>query len=194
MLIGAEPGNLGLPVLARLHKPALVGVVASVPVDDGEQVLSCGHFGAEPIAEVPMQEVPDSPYEVPIGKARVYREGDDVTLVAYGAMLQVASKAAEQAAEQGASVEVIDLRSICPLDVETVIDSVVKTGRAVILHEAPRTCGFGAELVAQINELLHPRSRRDQPRSEIAEQSPTPDTELGYASPRPRPRRLSRSH
>ncbi|MCB9557041.1 MAG: alpha-ketoacid dehydrogenase subunit beta [Deltaproteobacteria bacterium] len=98
------------------------------------------------------QAVPEEPYTVPIGKGRVYRPGKDVTVIAYGSMVQVANAAADRAAKQEISVEVIDLRSIVPLDVEIFIESVRKTGRAVVVHEAPRTCGFGAEIVAQINE------------------------------------------
>ena len=102
-------------------------------------------------------EVPEGDYTVPLGEARVVRKGHDVTLVTYGAMLPVAEEAAGRAAEGGIGVEVIDLRTLWPLDVETVIRSVEMTGRAVVLHEAPRTCGFGAELAALIQEkaFLH---------------------------------------
>lgn len=93
-------------------------------------------------------EVPEEGYEVPLGKAAVAREGDDVTLVAYGAMLHVALQAAQKAEEQGVSAEVVDLRTLVPLDEPTFLDSVRKTGRLVVVHEAPRTAGFGAELAA----------------------------------------------
>ena len=110
------------------------------------------------------EEVPVEPYALPIGQARIAREGDDVTVISYGAMVHVALAAAERAAEDQISVEVVDLRSIVPLDVETFIGSVQKTGRAVVVHEAPRTCGVGAEIAAQINErallsLLNPVER-----------------------------------
>ncbi|MFQ5576357.1 MAG: alpha-ketoacid dehydrogenase subunit beta [Anaerolineae bacterium] len=99
------------------------------------------------------QEVPEERYLVSLAKAAVPRQGDDVTVIAYGAMLHAALKAAElvQAAE-GTSVEVIDLRAIAPLDEETIVASVNKTGRAVVVHEAPRAGGVGAELAAVINE------------------------------------------
>lgn len=102
-------------------------------------------------------EVPDEEYTVPIGKANVARDGNDVVVFAYGAMLHVAMEAAETAAEKGMSVEVVDLRTLLPFDIETIMSSVKKTGRVVILHEACKTCGFGAEIAAQIAErgLLH---------------------------------------
>ena len=97
-------------------------------------------------------EVPDGEFTVPIGKARVAREGRDVSLFAYGAMLQVALEAAESAKKNGVEVEVVDLRTLVPLDVDTVIASVQKTGRVIIVHEAPKTAGFGAEISALIAE------------------------------------------
>jgi len=99
------------------------------------------------------QEVPEGRYTVPLGKAAVAREGEDVTVIAYGAMLHATLQAADLvAAETGASVEVIDLRTIAPLDEETIAASVDKTGRAVVVHEAPRAGGVGAEVIAVINE------------------------------------------
>jgi 2-oxoisovalerate dehydrogenase E1 component beta subunit len=98
------------------------------------------------------EEVPDEAYTLPLGKAEVIQEGEDVTLVTYGTLCHVAEKAAKMAAEKGISVEVIDLRSILPWDVETVTKSVNKTGRCVISHEATRTCGFGAEVAATVQE------------------------------------------
>ncbi len=103
-------------------------------------------------------EVPDEPYELPLGKARVVREGRDVTLIAWGAQVRTVKEAAQHLeAEGAAAAEVIDVRTLSPFDYETVIASVTKTGRAVIVHEAPRTCGFGAEISAQIMEraVLH---------------------------------------
>jgi 2-oxoisovalerate dehydrogenase E1 component beta subunit len=97
-------------------------------------------------------EVPEEDYVVPIGKAKVAREGNDVTLFAYGAMLHVGLEAAEKAASAGVDVEVVDIRSLMPLDIETVLGSVRKTGRVVIVHEACKTCGYGAELAALIAE------------------------------------------
>jgi len=102
-------------------------------------------------------EVPEDDYTVPLGEARVAREGGDVTLVAWGAITANAEEAAERAAEEGTDVEVIDLRTLSPMDTETVVKSVKKTGKAVVAHEAPRTAGLGAEVTARINEeaLLH---------------------------------------
>lgn len=100
------------------------------------------------------EEVPPGPYTIPLGKARVVREGGDVTLICWGAMTRVVERAIE---ETGVDVEVIDLRTLLPLDIDTVITSVQKTGRVVVAHEAPKTCGFGAEIAALIQEraLLH---------------------------------------
>ncbi len=97
-------------------------------------------------------EVPDGDARVPFGRARVAREGSDVSIFAYGAMLPLALEAAEKLAPDGISAEVVDLRSLVPLDEKAVIDSVEKTGRAVIVHEAARFCGFGAELAALLSE------------------------------------------
>lgn len=94
---------------------------------------------------------------LPLGKARVAREGRDVTVVAYGAMVQLAEKVAGKLAADGVEVEVIDLRSIRPLDMDTVLASVERTGRAVIIHEAHLFYGVGAEIAAQLNETLFGR-------------------------------------
>jgi pyruvate dehydrogenase E1 component beta subunit len=102
-------------------------------------------------------EVPEGDYTVEIGKAAIAREGKHVTIVAWGAMLYEALAAADGAAKQGVECEVIDLRTLWPLDIDTVVASVEKTGRVVVVHEAPKTCGLGAEIVALINEkaFLH---------------------------------------
>src|SRR5579864_5935755 len=97
-------------------------------------------------------DVPEGDYTVELGKAKVVREGTNVTEIAWGAMLYEAIAASEKAAEQGVSCEVLDLRTLWPVDVEAIEASVKKTGRLVVVHEAPRTCGFGAELVALVNE------------------------------------------
>lgn len=94
-------------------------------------------------------EVPEEEYRIPLGEARILREGNAVTVLAYGTMVWVAEAAAR---EQGIDAEIIDLRSLIPLDIETIAKSVEKTGRCVIVHEATRTCGFGAELAAQVQE------------------------------------------
>jgi pyruvate dehydrogenase E1 component beta subunit len=97
-------------------------------------------------------EVPQGEWVVPLGKARVAAPGDDVTLIAYGAMVDVALAARTELLEEGASAEVVDLRTLTPLDEATILDSVRKTGRAVVIQEAPRTCGFAAEVVAVLAE------------------------------------------
>lgn len=106
-------------------------------------------------------DVPEEVYTLPLGKARVVREGRDVTVLAWGAQVRTVKEAAQQLDSEGtADVEVIDVRSLSPFDFETVTASVVKTGRAVVVHEAPRTCGFGAEISAQLMEraVLHLKS------------------------------------
>jgi 2-oxoisovalerate dehydrogenase E1 component beta subunit len=97
-------------------------------------------------------EVPEDDYTVALGKAAVVREGEDVTVIAWGAMVHEAIAAADDARKQGVDCEVIDLRTLWPVDVDAIASSVRKTGRVVVVHEAPKTCGFGAELVALINE------------------------------------------
>jgi pyruvate dehydrogenase E1 component beta subunit len=111
------------------------------------------------------QETPEDYYTIPLGKAKTVQEGEDVSVFAYGAMMPVALEAAKKAQQAtGISVEVIDLRTIWPLDEEAIVASVEKTGRAVIVHEAPRAGGVGAEVIAVINEhclysLLKPIER-----------------------------------
>lgn len=102
-----------------------------------------------PWAQHPASEVPDSHYTVALGKAAVVREGGAISLLAYGTMVHVCLAAAE---ESGIDAEVIDLRSLVPLDIETIVASVQKTGRCVIVHEATRISGFGAELSAVVQE------------------------------------------
>ncbi|WP_281558917.1 alpha-ketoacid dehydrogenase subunit beta [Thalassomonas sp. RHCl1] len=102
-------------------------------------------------------EVPEEDYQLPLGKADVVTTGDDITLLAWGAQMEIMEKAAEMASADGISCEVIDLRSILPWDVETIANSVTKTGRLVISHEAPVTSGFAGEIAATIQQecFLH---------------------------------------
>ena len=97
-------------------------------------------------------EIPEGRYTVPFGQARTVREGDDVTLVAWSGAVQVAEKAATALAETGVTAHVLDLRSLVPLDVDGLAKAVARTGRCVIIHEAPLTSGFGAEVVATVTE------------------------------------------
>jgi 2-oxoisovalerate dehydrogenase E1 component beta subunit len=102
-------------------------------------------------------DVPEGDYTVELGKAAISRAGKHVTVIAWGAMLYEALAAAEEAAKQGVECEVLDLRTLWPVDIDAIVASVRKTGRVVVVHEAPKTCGFGAELIALINEkaFLH---------------------------------------
>ncbi|CBV42255.1 alpha-ketoacid dehydrogenase subunit beta [Halomonas elongata] len=97
-------------------------------------------------------EVPEEDYQLPLGEAEVTKEGSDVTLVGWGAQMEVIERAVELAEKDGISCEVIDLRTILPWDEDTVADSVLKTGRLVVTHEAPRTGGFAGEIAAAIQE------------------------------------------
>ncbi len=102
-------------------------------------------------------EVPEGDYTVPLGKASLSREGDKVTVIAWGAMLYEALDAAQKASEQGVECDVLDLRTLWPLDIDSIVESVKKTGRVVVVHEAPRSCGLGGEIITLINEkaFLH---------------------------------------
>ncbi|MDP9697401.1 pyruvate dehydrogenase E1 component beta subunit [Paenibacillus intestini] len=102
-------------------------------------------------------EVPEEDYVVELGKANVVREGSDVTIVTYGMMVHTSVKAAEELEKQGIKVEVIDLRTISPIDIDTVVASVKKTSRAIVVQEAQKSAGVAAEVIAQINEkaILH---------------------------------------
>ena len=147
------------PEALFIHTPGLVVVCPSNPVDAKGLLLSAIR-GEDPVMFLEPKrvyraakgEVPEGDYTVPIGKAKIVREGDQVTLIAWGAMLHEAADAAEQAAAQGVRAEVIDLRTLWPVDIDCLVESVKKTGRCVIVHEAPRTCGFGGELSALIQE------------------------------------------
>ena len=96
-----------------------------------------------------LSEVPEEYYTLPLGKARIARAGEKVTVIAYGTMVHVCLAAAE---ETGVDAEVIDLRSLLPLDLDAIVESVKKTGRCVVVHEATKTCGYGAELVSLVQE------------------------------------------
>jgi 2-oxoisovalerate dehydrogenase E1 component beta subunit len=97
-------------------------------------------------------EVPEEDYQLPLGKADIVKQGTDITLLAWGAQVEIIEKAAAMAEEQGISCEVIDLQSILPWDIETVCSSVEKTGRLLINHEAPLTAGFASEIAASVQE------------------------------------------
>ncbi len=102
-----------------------------------------------PWSQHPLGEVPEGHYTIPLGKARVHRNGDDLTVLTYGTLVHVAQAAAE---ESGIDAEIIDLRTLGPLDVDTIVSSVQRTGRCLVVHEATLTSGFGAELSATVQE------------------------------------------
>jgi len=140
------------------HVPGLQVVIPSSPAE-GKGLLKSAIRNNNPVMFLEHKllfsvqgEVPDEEYTIPIGKARIAREGTDATVVVYGIMVSRALEAAEQLAAEGINVEIIDLRSVTPWDKETVLASVKKTGHAVVAHEAVRKCGFGAEISATIAE------------------------------------------
>ncbi len=94
------------------------------------------------------QEVPEEAYEVPLGRAKIVREGEHLTVIAWGAMIPVVQAAADSVEKEGIFPEIVDLRTLAPFDRETVLESVQRTGRLLIVHEAPKTCGLGAEIAA----------------------------------------------
>jgi 2-oxoisovalerate dehydrogenase E1 component beta subunit len=140
-----------------LQSPGLKVVAPSTP-EDAKGLLAAAIRDPNPVVYLEHKhlyrrargEVPEGRYELPLGEARVAREGTDLTVIAYGAMVPVALEATEDI--DGASVEVIDLRSLVPLDGEAVLRSVRKTSKVVVLHEATRSCGVGAEVAALIGE------------------------------------------
>jgi len=142
------------------HTPGLKVVMPSSPkeakglllasIKDPNPVI---FFEPKILYRTSVEEVPDDYYEIPLGKARIMKEGKDLTVIGYGAQLYVLKDAIEMAEKEfGISCELIDLRTIYPWDVETVVNSVKKTGRAIVSHEAPRTCGFASEVSSTIQE------------------------------------------
>jgi len=147
------------PEALFIHTPGLKVVCPSNPYDAKGLLIEAIRdedpivfFEPKRVYRAVRMEVPEGPYSVPLGQAKVVRPGEQVTCFAWGAMLYEAFAAAEEVAKQGVDTEVIDLRTLWPLDIETLVTSVQKTGRVVIVHEAPRTCGFGSELMALITE------------------------------------------
>ena len=110
----------------------------------------CLFFEPKILYRIAEEDVPLEDYEIPLGKAEVMQEGTDITIVSYGMQLRQVRMAKARAEEVGISVEIIDLRTIVPWDRETVVNSIKKTGKCIVTHEAPLTCGFGAELAATI--------------------------------------------
>ena len=142
-----------------IHTAGLTVVCPSNP-SDAKGLLASAIRSADPVMffepkrvyRASKGEVPEGEHLVPIGKANVVRPGRDVTVIAWGAMLHEAQDAVNEAAKDAVDAELIDLRTLWPLDIDTIVESVKKTGRVIIVHEAPRTCGFGAELLSLVTE------------------------------------------
>ena len=147
------------PEALLAHMPGIKVVIPSTPYEAKGLLLSCIR-NPDPIVFMEpkriyraiREEVPEGDYTIPLGKARMVQEGKDVTVIAWGAMVREVLSAGEQLKTEKIDMEIIDLRTISPLDVEAIVSSARKTGRCVIVHEAPRTCGLGAEIIALINE------------------------------------------
>lgn len=144
------------------HTPGLKVVIPSGPrnarallhsaIQDPDPVI---YYEPKALYRLFKEEVPDKMETLPIGQAQVAKKGEDVTLISYGASLRATLEAAEMLEEDdGVKAEVIDVLSIAPLDTKTIVDSVQKTGRAVVIHEGPKTCGLAAEIIARINEKV----------------------------------------
>lgn len=165
----------GLGVSApELHSDPLEGLLAQTPgikvvipsnpydakglmiasIRDNDPVFFMEHLYLYHMAR---EEVPEGEYTVELGKANVVREGSDVSIITYGAMVHTSMKAAEALEKEGIQAEVIDLRTVSPIDIDTIVESVKKTNRAIVVQEAQKNAGIAAEVVAQINEkaILH---------------------------------------
>ena len=142
------------------HTPGLKVVIPSGPrnarsllnaaINDPDPVV---FYEPKAVYRAYREDVPDEPESVEIGKAHIARQGSDITIIAYGAMMRQTLEATEDLVDlHNIDVEVIDLLSISPMDTQTLVDSVSKTGRCVIVHEGPRNCGIAAEIIARLNE------------------------------------------
>ena len=141
------------------HHPGLKVAIPSTPYDTKGMLISAIRDPDPVIFLEPKliyrsfrEEVPSEPYEVPLGKAAVRKEGKDISVFTWGAMARQTLEAAEQLEEEGISAEVVDLRTVSPLDDETIIESFKKTGRAAVVHEAPKTGGLAGEITATLQE------------------------------------------
>lgn len=146
------------PEAILAHIPGIKVVIPSTPYEAKGLLLSCLRdpdpvLFMEPkrIYRAIREEVPEGDDAIPLGKAKVVQQGKDVTVIAYGAMVREVVSASEKLKGE-ASLEIIDLRTISPMDVDAMVASIRKTGRGVVVHEAPKTCGLGAEIIALINE------------------------------------------
>jgi 2-oxoisovalerate dehydrogenase E1 component beta subunit len=145
--------NAGLKVVCPSNPYDAKGLLLSA-IRDNDPVL---FFEPKRAYRALKMDVPETEYTVELSQAKVVREGEHVTCVAWGAMLFEALAAADQVKQEGIETEVIDLRTLWPVDSDLVVESVQKTGRLVVVHEAAKACGFGAEMIAQICEkaFLH---------------------------------------
>jgi 2-oxoisovalerate dehydrogenase E1 component beta subunit len=172
------------PESSFAHIPGLKVVCPATPADakgllieaiqDPNPVL---YFEHKHLYRRIKDEVPEERYTVPFGEARIHREGDDITLVTWGAMVYTADEAAQKLGEEGVSVEIVDLRTLAPWDKEAVLASVTKTAKALVLHEDTHTGGFGAEIAATISEEAF--ESLDGPVRRIA----APDTPVPFSPP-----------
>lgn len=159
---------------AELHTDSLEGIIAQTPgiklvipsnpydakgllisaIRDNDPVFFMEHLN---LYHAFRAEVPEEDYTIELGKANIVREGSDVTIIAYGMMVHTAVKAADELEKQGVKAEVIDLRTLVPLDIDTIVASIKKTNRAIVVQEAQKSAGIAAEVIAQINEkaILH---------------------------------------
>lgn len=159
---------------AELHTDSLEGLIAQTPgiklvipsnpydakgllisaIRDNDPVFFMEHLN---LYHAFKAEVPEGEYTIELGKANVVREGSDVTIITYGMMVHTSVKAAEELEKSGIKAEVIDLRTLVPLDIETIVNSIKKTNRAIVVQEAQKSAGLAAEIIAQINEeaILH---------------------------------------
>ena len=163
----------GLKVVAPATAYDAKGLIKA-SIRDNDPVVFFEHKG---LYRKVKEELPSGDYTVPIGKAKVVREGKDLTIVAYGAMVWTALEAADRLAEEGANVEVVDLRTLLPLDRETVCESVTKTSKVLLVHEDTRTAGLAGELAISITETVF--EYLDGPIVRVT----APDTPVPYSPP-----------
>ena len=157
--VSGGPFHSANPEAHFLHTPGLK-IVEPSTADDAKGLIKAAIRDDDPVLFLEhkllyrrvQDEVPEEDYVVPLGQAVVRRPGDDVTIVTFGAMTHTALDAANQLAERDVAIEVIDLRTLSPLDYETILQSVAKTNKVIVLHEAQRTGGIGAEIAAAIAE------------------------------------------
>jgi 2-oxoisovalerate dehydrogenase E1 component beta subunit len=163
----------GLKIVCPATPADAKGLLASA-IQDPNPVL---YFEHKHLYRRIKDEVPDERYALPLGEARMHREGDDITVVTWGAMVYTAAEAAQKLEEDGVSVEILDLRTLVPWDKQAVLRSVEKTSKALVLHEDTRTGGFGAEIVATIAEEAF--EQLDAPVKRVT----APDTPVPFSPP-----------